>query len=106
MMLRQVKAMESGKNSIVYPAKLLALQGDRRNSPALLKERPIRVGNLKDAKKLLARLLVAFQRGEIDGRDAKDLAYLLSVFIQLAKDVELEERVKQLEHKMLQPGVL
>ena len=82
-----------------YP-KVLKLRGDRKNTPPSLKEKPIRVRNLKDAKKLIGRLLVAFQREEIDGRNAKDLAYLLTVFIQIVKDVELDERLTKLENNI------
>ena len=80
--------------------KVLNLRRDKKNSPLSLKEKPIRVKNLKDAKKLISRLLVAFQREEIDGRNAKDLAYLLSVFIQICKDVELEDRLTKLENNI------
>ena len=79
--------------------KVLTLRRNTANSPRSLKEKPIRVKNLRDAKKLLARLLVAFQRQELDGREAKDLAYLLSVFVQIVKDADIEERVRLLEEK-------
>ena len=80
--------------------KVLNLRRDKKNSPLSLKEKPIRVKNLRDAKKLISRLLVAFQREEIDGRNAKDLAYLLTVFIQIVKDGELEERLTKLENNI------
>ncbi len=78
---------------------VLTLRRGTKKSPVPLKEEPIRVKNLKDAKKLLSRLLVSFQREEVDSRQAKDLAYLISVFIQAVKDAELEERIKVLEDK-------
>jgi hypothetical protein len=78
--------------------KVLSLRRPARNTPISLREKPLRVRSLRDAKKLLARILVAFQRGEMGGRDAKDLAYLLSVWVQIAKDVELEERLVMLEN--------
>jgi predicted nucleotidyltransferase len=60
----------------------------------------MRVKNLKDAKRLMSRLLVAFQRGDTDNRDAKDLAYLLSVYVQIVKDSEIEERIAMLEERI------
>ena len=58
---------------------------------------PLRVSKPKDAKRLLSRLIYQFQTGEITSRDAKDLAYLVSVFISIVKDIELEERIQKLE---------
>ncbi len=90
------------ENTALFPPKVLDLRKETANSPGIsVMEKPVRVKNLKDAKKLLGRLLVAFQRGEIGGRDAKDLAYLLSVWVQIVKDVELEERLKNLEQHFL-----
>jgi len=90
------------ENRALFPPKVLDLRKETANSPSIsVMEKPVRVKNLKDAKKLLGRLLVAFQRGEIGGRDAKDLAYLLSVWVQIVKDVELEERLKNLEQHFL-----
>jgi len=86
--------------------KVLTLRRNTANSPRSLKEKPIRVKNLRDAKKLLARLLVAFQRQELDGRKAKDLAYLLSVYVSIVKDSDLEERLRILEERtrLRKPG--
>ena len=90
-----ISSLKDGTNS----PKFLKLRNLRRNSPLSLRENPIRVRNLRDAKKLLSRLLVSFQRGEVEGREAKDLAYLLSVFVQVVKDAELEKRIDRLEER-------
>lgn len=61
---------------------------------------PVRVSKPKDAKRLLSRLIYQFQTGEISSRDAKDLAYLVSVYIAVVKDTELVERLENLEQKL------
>jgi len=61
--------------------------------------RPIRVNNVKQARKLLSRLIYGLQKGEISGRTAKDLCYLLSVFISIVRETETEERITELERK-------
>jgi len=87
------------ENKRAVPSKVLSLRRGGKNPSLSLEEKPIRVRNLKDAKKLLGRLLVAFQRKEVDNRDAKDLAYLVSVYVQVLKDAELEQRIAKLEEK-------
>lgn len=59
--------------------------------------RPIKVRNLRSAKRLLSRLITQLQAGQITGQDAKDLTYLLSVFVMLVRDHELEERIESVE---------
>lgn len=61
---------------------------------------PIRVTNLRAAKRLLSRLIYQLQSGEIQGTTAKDLTYLLSVFVNIFKQMELEERLNLLEQKL------
>ena len=61
--------------------------------------RPVRVRKLKDAKRLLSRLIVQLQAGTIAGQDAKDLCYLLSTFVQIVRDGELETRIERLERQ-------
>ncbi len=61
--------------------------------------RPVRVTKLRDAQRLLSRLITEFQIGNIDSRWAKDLCYLLSTFVQVTKDAEIEARMTELEHR-------
>ena len=70
------------------------------NAPPLVLERPVKVNNVKQAKKLLSKLIYGLQTGEIDSRKAKDLTYLLSVFITVVKETEFDERLKALESKL------
>ena len=67
--------------------------------PPPVLERPVRVNNVKQAKKLLSKLIYGLQTGEIEGRKAKDLTYLLSVFISIVRETETEERITELERK-------
>jgi hypothetical protein len=59
--------------------------------------RPVRVRDLRGAKRLLSRLISQLQRGEVESAYAKDITYLLSVFIGLVRGHELEDRVRKLE---------
>ena len=69
------------------------------NTPPLL-QKPIRVSKLKDAKRLLSRIIYEFQLGTVTGRDAKDLTYLISQFIVACKEIEFDERIKLIEQKI------
>ena len=69
-----------------------------KHPPPIL-SKPQKVNNIKQAKKLLSKLIYALQTNEIDGRKAKDLCYLLSVFIGIVKDCELENRLDKLEQQ-------
>jgi len=60
---------------------------------------PIKVNNVKTAKRLLSRLIYQLQAGDIHGQKAKDLCYLLSVYIQIFTQSELEDRINALEAK-------
>jgi hypothetical protein len=61
---------------------------------------PVRVRDLKGAKRLLSRLIWDLQRGAIKGQQAKDLCYLLSTFIMLVRDFELEQKLIRLEKRI------
>jgi len=47
--------------------------------------KPIRVRDSKSAKRLLGRLIVQMQRGEVLSEAAKDMTYLINTFISLMK---------------------
>lgn len=52
---------------------------------------------MKDAQRLLSRLIHEFQKGTLDDRWAKTLCYLVTAYVSVAKDSELEERLRRLE---------
>jgi hypothetical protein len=68
-------------------------------NPQPLLDVNIKVNNLKSAKRLLGKLISRFISGEIENQDAKDLAYLVSVYVSVVKDAEIEQRIKSLEEK-------
>lgn len=61
---------------------------------------PVEVHTVKDAKRLLSRLITQLQEGEIENRTAKDLAYLLQIYVNTIREHELEERLTAIEHKL------
>ena len=63
--------------------------------PALC--RPVR--SARSAKKYLARLLVAYQKGEIDATNAKTSVYVLSEYLRAVEVSEFEERLAALENQ-------
>lgn len=77
----------------------LIKQGVKDDPQPLLDFNP-KVKDLKSAKRLLGRLISKFISGDIKNQDAKDLAYLLSIFVSIEKDSVIEERIKSLEEKI------
>lgn len=61
---------------------------------------PIKVTNLKNAKRLLSRLIYDLQAGKIEGQQAKDLCYLLISFVNVFKSYEIENRLNEIERKV------
>lgn len=66
----------------------------------LLPMKPIQVVNARSARRLFSRLILSFQKGELVGKDAKDLCYLLTSFLQACEMVSVEERLQKLEDKI------
>jgi hypothetical protein len=64
-------------------------------------KRPVRVRDVRSARKVLSRIILELQRGPAE-RDTRDtyrlLVYSLSVFAQMYQDAELEERICGLEN--------
>lgn len=63
--------------------------------------RAIRVKDSRSAKRLLSRLIVQIQRGEIFNETAKDLTYLLNSFIALMKFSDEEREISEFISKQL-----
>lgn len=61
---------------------------------------PLKVTNLKNAKRLLSKLIYELQAGTIDNQTAKDLTYLLVSFVNVFKQYEMEKRISELETRM------
>jgi hypothetical protein len=86
------ETISAGEN----PFKVIGGAKDAGSIPPFAKK-PIH--SVKDAQKMLARLIHAFQCGKVDGTEAKTLCYLLISYSQLVKDHDFEERIKALEGK-------
>jgi hypothetical protein len=56
--------------------------------------------NIKDAKRILSKLISAFIKGEIEDQRAKTLCYLLNSFVMIIKENDFEIRLKLLETNM------
>ena len=63
-------------------------------------DKPVRVSSIRSAKRLLSKLIYALQLRQIDDKTSKTITYLLSVFITIVKEHELEQRIADLEKKM------
>lgn len=63
-------------------------------------KRPIKVKDLKSARRLLSRLIIELQADSIESRKAKDLTYLVNSYVQIFKDSQLEARISELEAKI------
>ncbi|HMN16294.1 MAG TPA: hypothetical protein PKD03_01645 [Ignavibacteriaceae bacterium] len=61
---------------------------------------PVKVTNLKAAKRLLAKLIYDLQTDKIDNQKAKDLTYLLVSYVNIFKQYELELRIEEIEKQL------
>lgn len=71
-----------------------------KNKPLSGAYTPIKVTNLKSAKRLLSRLIYELQKGTIENQTSKDLCYLLVSYVNVFKSYELEKRIDELEEKV------
>lgn len=55
------------------------------------------IRSIADARRALGKLITDFKAGTVSAPDARVLCYLLSTFVAVSKDTELEDRVKALE---------
>ena len=62
--------------------------------------RCIKVNSIQQAKRLLSKIILLLQKGLIDGRRAKDLVYILSIFTAIVKDSEFDDRLREIENKL------
>jgi|GEM_PF-2541676 len=71
---------------------------DTPQEPGSLKCRSVR--KLKDAKRFLSQVIAAYQRGELTTEKAKTLTYLCTSFVNVCREVEVEDKVNRLEQKL------
>lgn len=60
----------------------------------------VKVTSLKQAKRLLSRLIYDLQTGVIDNQTAKDLTYLLVSYVNVFKQYEIEKRIDEIEKRI------
>ncbi len=75
-------------------------RGESPQLPAVQGVAPIQVVRIRDirsCKRLLGRLIVQLQKGEIGETTAKTLCFLLTSYAQIASASDFEERLAKLE---------
>ena len=60
-------------------------------------KRPIRVNDLRTARRLMSRTILSFQNNEISDTQAKTLCYLTQNFANLMRISTFEDRIIELE---------
>lgn len=65
----------------------------------------IKVTSLKQAKRLLSRLIYDLQTGVIENQTAKDLTYLLISYANIFKQYEIEQRIDEIEKKLNEKSI-
>jgi hypothetical protein len=74
----------------------------KKDDPAL-PSRPIRVRQVKDAARLLGRVLMQLQKDEISDTKAKTISYVCNSYIKSCEVSTLETRIGALEANLLGP---
>jgi hypothetical protein len=71
-------------------------------TPSRLKlfTREIKYLKVKDIKRAYSKMIQDYCKGLVTNDDAKTVTYMFSGYLQLIRDVEFEERLKQLEGKV------
>ncbi len=54
----------------------------------------------KDVKRAYSKLIQDYCKGLIPNEDAKTITYMFSGYLQLIRDVEFEERLKEIEQRV------
>ena len=80
-------------------AKYEGEDGDFNGGTPHLIGRPVRLKTVDDARRLLSRLILEFQRGTIDDKKSKCLCYLVVSYVDVATQTDFEDRIKALEEK-------
>ena len=73
-----------------------------KNKDVKVSYRPIKVNSLKSARRLLSRLIFDLQIGAVENQTAKDITYLLTSYVNVFKQFELEKRIDELEKRLSQ----
>ena len=71
------------------------------NPPPQPIHRAVRVRNVRDAKRLMTRILKQLQLDQISLEKGRAMAYVCSTFIRLHEGSELEDRIEKMENGMI-----
>ena len=99
---KEKKAKIDKINAKIQATKAKTREAELLEKPVIppVSGRCIKVNNIQAAKRLLSKIILLLQKGLIDGRRAKDLVYILSVFTAVVKDSEFDERLREIENKL------
>jgi|GEM_PF-1301264 hypothetical protein len=61
--------------------------------------RDVKYLKVKDVKRAYSKLIQDYCKGTVQNDEAKTLVYMFSGYLQLIRDVEFEERLKELEER-------
>lgn len=74
-------------------------KGVTETSPLPLLSGTIAPRNIKDAKRILSKLISAFIKGEFEDNKARTLCYLLTQYVTITRDSDFEKRLEILEER-------
>lgn len=69
----------------------------KQNTKIMPLETIINVATIKDATKLMGRIIKQYQLGTITSEQAKTLSYLLQTYVNSFKMMEIEEQLTEYE---------
>lgn len=75
---------------------ILNMKKDSPTIPPLI-SKPVKITKVRDAKRLLSKMIYEFQLGKIENQSAKDLTYMLMTYVNICTQVDFEERLSKLE---------
>jgi hypothetical protein len=64
--------------------------------------RNVRYLKIKDVKRAYSKLIQDYCKGLVSNEDAKTITYMFSGYLQLIRDIDFDERLKQIEGKIEQ----
>lgn len=64
--------------------------------------RNVRYLKIKDVKRAYSKLIQDYCKGLVSNEDAKTVTYMFSGYLQLIRDIDFDERLKQIEVKIEQ----
>jgi len=92
---------DDSKSEYIACSKCPKTPPDKANGEGIpILGRPIRIRSIEDARRLLSRLILEFQKGTVENRNAKDLCYLVISFVNIVSQSEIENRLAEIERRL------